>query len=303
MNKLKGAFYGIASSATFGLIPLFTLPLMKSGWGYHAILFYRYFLAALILGLILGIRKISLKVTPRELGILFLLSVFAMLSALFLIQGYGSLPSGVATTIHFLYPVFVAIIMMLFFREKKSLPVFISIALAITGVALLSLNEAGGSFSLFGITIVAISALTYAIYLVGINKSSIKRMNALKFTFYIMFLGALQFFILSLYNGDFQLITRGSDFTNAFLLALLPTVISNFTLVCAISHIGSTMTAILGAMESVTAVTIGIFVFHEPFSAYLLLGLICVLGSVNIIILSSYFQQKAAKNTAPIPVK
>lgn len=304
MNKLKGTFYGIASSSTFGLIPLFTLPLMKNGLGFHSILFYRYFLASLFLVLILLYKKMPLSLSLKELATVFFLSIFSMLAALFLFQGYGSLSSGVATTIHFLYPVFVAIIMMCFFHEKKSLPVFLSIGLAITGVAFLSLSEGGaGSFSLFGVTIVALSALAYALYLVGINKTSARNINALKFTFYIMLMGSAQFLVLSLLSQDFQYITRGGDLLNVSLLALLPTVISNITLVYAISHIGSTMTAVLGAMEAVTAVVIGILIFNEPFSLFLLIGLCCVIAAVNIIILSAYFQQKSKKNPTPLPIK
>lgn len=299
MNKLKGAAYGLISSSTFGLIPLFTLPVLKSGVGVHSILFYRYLIAALLIGGLLAARKISLKISLGELLQLMGLGLFAALSALLLFEGYQYLSSGVATTIHFLYPVFVAILMITFFREKKSLAVFLAIGLAITGVAFLSLGEGRASFSLKGVAVVATSAVTYALYIVGVNKTPVGQINAQKLTFYIMGLSALFFLIFALVSRDLQPLPDLKAGLNITLLALLPTVVSNLALVYAVTYVGSTMTAILGAMESVTAVCIGLFVFHEPFSLSLLVGILCVLSAVNIIILSSRNRKNGDAPQAP----
>lgn len=299
MSKTKGIISGLISSCTFGLIPLFALPLMNAGIGFHAVLSYRYFLAAFMLGIILNIKGISLRISLEQFITLCILSVFSMSSALLLFAGYENLSSGVATTIHFLYPVFVVLIMTFIFKEKSSWGVFMALGLSITGVAFLSLGESLGGdthanpFHIGAVLCVIISALTYAMYIVGINKSRIRRMHGLKITFYIMLLGFIQFLAISLFMGNFQLLPDSNAWINAFLLALLPTLISNFTLIYAISNIGSIFTSVLGAAESVTAVTIGILVFHEPFSYPLIIGVSCVIAAVNISIIIAKKQQQA----------
>ena len=299
MNKLKGVTCGLISSSTFGLIPLFTLPVLKSGMTVPSLLFYRYLFAALLMGGLLLTRSISLKVSLGELLQLMGLALMAALSALLLFEGYQYLSSGVATTIHFLYPVFVAVLMISFFKEKKSPPLFWAIGLAMTGVALLSLSEGQAAFSLKGVLVVGISAFTYALYIIGVNKTPVGKINAQKFTFYILGLSAVFFLLFTLLSEDLQAIPHLKSSLNITLLALLPTVISNLALVYAVTYVGSTIAAVLGAMESVTAVCIGLFVFDEPFSVCLMIGLLCVLSAVNIIILSSRSQKNAKVAQVP----
>lgn len=295
-NSMKGFLFGIASSATFGLIPLFTLPLMAKGMVFDAILFYRFLFAALAIGGILIWRKESFRISVAELPVLIILGMLYSSSALFLFWGYGYLSSGIATTIHFLYPVFVTLIMIIFFHEKKSFWTFMAIVMALGGVALLSIGEGNGAtISLKGITIVVISAISYALYITGVNKSRIQKMKGLKLTFYVLFSGCCIFFIISQIKGTFQYIPDSSSALNLLMLAIIPTVISNLTLVNAVKYIGSTLTAILGAMEPVTAVFVGIFVFSEPFTASLISGILLIISAVSIIILSRQLNKIALR--------
>ena len=52
-----GFFLGLFSSATFGLIPLFTLPLIHDGVSPASVLFYRFLIASLTLGGVLVLRR------------------------------------------------------------------------------------------------------------------------------------------------------------------------------------------------------------------------------------------------------
>lgn len=157
MNDARGFLSGIISSATFGLIPFFALPLIQQGMLFDSILFYRFFIAGLVLGCVLLVRREPFHATFRELAILAMLSGFYMVAALFVFMGLSYLPSGVVTTIHFLYPVFVALIMMLFFNEKRSTITLLAILFATAGVALLSSD--GGGINLTGVIIVLLSAI------------------------------------------------------------------------------------------------------------------------------------------------
>ena len=119
MNKLNGFLYGLLSSASFGLIPLFTIPAMREGMNFESILFYRFLFACLALGCILLLDKQSFHIKRKEIPSLMLLAFLYLMSAVFLFWGYKFMASGVATTIHFMYPVLTTLIMMLFFKEKK----------------------------------------------------------------------------------------------------------------------------------------------------------------------------------------
>lgn len=294
-NNMKGFLYGIASSMTFGLIPLFTLPLMAEGLGFDSILFYRFLFASIALGILLVARKQSFRIKRSELPTLILLGVFYSFSALFLFWGYQLLSSGIATTLHFLYPVFVTMLMAIFFKEKKSIWTACSILCAILGVGMLSIGDGSVEINLFGIGIVAFSALNYALYIVGVNKSRIREMKGFKLTFYALGIATCIFLFMAQIKGTFQSIPSTPAFFNLLALAIIPTVLSNLALVESVKHIGGTLTAVLGAAEPVTAVCVGILIFGEPFTAQLAIGILLIIFAVSIIILSKKLNRWALR--------
>lgn len=283
---MKGFLYGIASSAAFGLIPLFTLPLMAGGMGFDTILFYRFLIASTAIAAWLLIRKSPFRLDRREMPVVALLSMLYAGSALFLFWGYRYLSSGIATTIHFLYPVFVTLIMIGLFREKKSVWTLLAVVLAVSGVALLSWGDGESRLSGKGILITAVSGLCYALYIVGVNKSRVRNLPGMQLTFYVLLFGSALFLAMARLKGTFQAVPGPEAWMNLLLLALVPTVVSNLTLVKAVRYIGSTLTAVLGAMEPLTAVCMGILVFHEPLTANLVAGIACIVTAVSLIILS-----------------
>ena len=183
--KTKGFVCGIATSVTFGLIPLFTLPLMRKGMASDSILFYRFLVASAALGLMMLAKRESFAVSRRDLPMVVLLAVFYTASSLFLLYGYEMMGAGVATTIHFTYPVFVTLIMLSVFREKTSWVTWLAVVLAIGGVARLSLQGTGLKLSAVGLVIVLLSAVGYASYIVAVNKSRVRDMHSRKLAFYV----------------------------------------------------------------------------------------------------------------------
>ena len=285
MNKLNGFLYGLLSSASFGLIPMFTIPAMQQGMQFESILLYRFAFATLALGVILLIDGQSFRINRPDIPSLLLLAFFYLISAVFLFWGYKFMASGIATTLHFMYPVLTTLIMMLFFREKKSIWRFMAIALAVAGVFFLSQGDDSGSITFIGIFIVLLSALGYALYLVTVSQLKVGQMKGLRLTFYVFLFGTLLLFIGIGTTGHTQPIPNLHTAGNLVMLAIIPTVISNLALVRAVKCIGSTLTSVLGAMEPVTAVCVGIFMFGEPFTNSVGLGIILIITAVTVIIL------------------
>lgn len=286
MNKINGFLYGLLSSASFGLIPLFTIPAMRQGMEFWSILLYRFLFAMLALAGILLLDKQSFRIRRKEILPLLWLAFLYDTSAVFLFWGYKFMASGVATTIHFMYPVLTTLIMMLFFREKKSFWRMGAIALAVSGVLFLSQGDKTGTITGIGIFIVLLSALGYALYLVSVSQMKRLEMKGLKMTFYVFLFGGMLLFIGTQVSGiGLQAIPDRITLGNLVMLALVPTVISNLALVRAIKNISSTLTSVLGAMEPVTAVCVGILIFGEPFTSSIAIGIMLIISAVTVIIL------------------
>lgn len=290
MNNIKGLIYGVITAVTFGLIPLFTIPLMKQGMSLDSILFYRFLFATIALGIMLKVHKQSFAIKLRDIPLMLLLSTYYMVSAQFLFWGYDYMGAGVATTLHFTYPVFVTLLMLILFRERASWVTWLAILLAIYGVGRLSIGGGDTQISIMGVCLVLLSAFCYAAYITTVNKSHLKTMPNRKLAFYVFVFTTLLFVVKIAITRDIQPIPDPVSGLNLVLLAILPTVISNITLLLAVHHIGGTLTSVLGALEPVTAVCIGVFVFGESFTIHQGLGIAMILVAVTLIILGKPIQ-------------
>lgn len=289
---MKNATYiGIAvamlAAVCYGFIPFFTLPLREAGTESYmsdpSILFYRFGMASLLVALIMLCRRKSFKVTRGELVTLTYLAFISDGSALFLIDSYNYMPSGVATTLHFMYPVVTAMIMMAFYHESRRPATIFAICMAVAGVGVLSWN-AGENMSLRGVVIALVSAVCYALYLIRVNRSRAATMDSLKLVFYVMFIGALIFGLEAVRQDAFQPVATPLQWSDLLLLALVCTFVTNLSLVVAVKRIGSTMTAVIGALEPLTAVVIGCMAFSEPFTWQVMAGILLIIPAVVIII-------------------
>lgn len=322
-NITKGSIYAIVSAASYGLNPLGGLMLGAEGMNTHTILFSRFTLAVAILALIIALRAckgdrngvrqrlmagfmLSLCATPTvdrrakpgktwrilssPWALVVLLAVLFAVSALALFSSYLYMDSGIASTLLFVYPIIVAIIMALFFHERITIVTVASLALAFIGIAMLNGGESDTSgINATGCTLVMTSSVAYAVYIVALNRWRVK-IPALTLNMYVMALCACIIAAHSFTNEQFRLMALPSATAvgYAVMLALVPTVISLVTMTRAIELVGSTPTAIMGALEPVTAVVVGIVVFHEAFTPNIAAGNLIIILSVVLIISSSY---------------
>jgi len=293
--KIKGYFWACISSATFGLIPLFALPLGQKGLSHDTVLCYRFACAALFLSLWMLFKKQSFAVEKKEFSLLVVLGILYALSAQCLFISYDYLGVGTASTILFLYPVFVAVLMAVFFKERINAITAAAILIAFFGVSLLYKSENGITLNPLGIAAILFAAFCYAIYIVVVNKSKIQFMSGYKLTFYAMAISAAFFFVKAQITGGLAPIPDAAALADLILLALFATALSCLAMIFAVQYIGSTATAILGALEPVVAVAVGILVFKEAITRNLVFGILLILSAVLLIILSDYLHQKLSK--------
>ena len=283
-DKVKGYLLGAVAAATYGMNPLFALPLYADGMDADSVLFFRYLFAIPMLGAMILFRGRSFKVTMHDTLRLVFMGIMVAASSLALFLSYNYMAAGIASTMLFVYPILVAVIMVLFYKEKPSLLTMLCIVLAIRGIALLYRGGDGTTLSLAGTLLVFLSALTYAIYIVGVNHSSLKDVATLTVTFYVLLFGVGLFLVRILLGDGLTVPTRWYLWGNAVALALFPTAISFLCTTSAIKYIGSTPTAILGALEPVTAVIIGVTVFGEAFTLREGVGLVLIVTAVTLVI-------------------
>ena len=283
-QKAKGYLMGVIAAASYGMNPLFALPLYKAGMDPDSVLFFRYLFAIPILGLMIKTRGRSFKLQRSELLPLIIMGFLVAVSSLTLFLSYNYMEAGIASTILFVYPIMVALIMSFVFKEKLTSQTILCIALALAGIGMLYHGGNGATLNLTGITLVITSALSYAIYIVGVNQSALKETATVKLTFYVLLFG-LSLFIVRILTGD-GLRTVGPWYLwgNLLALAIFPTAISFVCTTRAVQYIGSTPTAILGALEPVTAVFFGVVVFGESLTPRLIAGILMIILAVILII-------------------
>lgn len=290
-----GLFLGLMAAVCYGFIPLFTKELQAPAVGLplssSTILFYRFGIASLILAAIMFVRRECFRITYAEFVRLVQLAFLSNGAALFLISGYRYCSSsGVATTLHFTYPILTALIMMIFFRERSRFSTWMAIGLSIAGVALLS--GVGGGVQWLGIVLEIISALCFALYLIRVNRSRVSQMPVVKLTFYVMAFGALIFAAFIAYeradfdiSAHYALIPSASGWLNLCLLSVICTVVTNLALVYATQNVGPTVASILGVLEPLTALVLGILFLGEELTPSMAAGIGLILPAVLIIIL------------------
>lgn len=282
--KAKGYILGSIAAASYGMNPLFALPLYKAGMDPDSVLFFRYLFAIPLLGIMIKVRGRSFKIQRKETFPLIIMGLLVALSSLTLFLSYNYMAAGIASTLLFVYPIMVALIMAMVFKEKLALQTIVCMLLALGGIGLLYKSEDGSTLSLIGTLLVFASSLSYAIYIVGINQTSLKNVATLKVTFYVLLFGLSLFVARLLYSGVLNTPDQWYLWANLLALAVFPTAISFLCTTGAIQYIGSTPTAILGALEPVTAIFFGIAVFGESLTVRESFGLVMIIVAVTFVI-------------------
>lgn len=285
-RKAKGYIIGAIAAASYGTNPLFALPLYTDGMNPDSVLFFRYLLAIPVMGTMLLARrgKEEFPTGGKELLQLAVMGVMVALSSLALFMSYDFMDAGIASTLLFVYPIMVALIMAACFHEKLSMTTGICIVTALSGIALLYRSSDGTTLSLAGTMLVMASSLTYAIYIVGVNQTELRNLPTLKVIFYVLIFGLSVFLIRFAIGSPFLFPSGPLLWLNILGLAILPTAVSFVCTTYAIQLIGPTPTAILGALEPLTAVVIGVLVFGETLTPRISLGILLIVIAVSLVV-------------------
>lgn len=282
----RGVLNGMITAISYGTNPLFAMPMILAGIGVNSILFYRYFFATLIYGaLLVLVKKRSLRISLREFASLLFLALLFSFSSITLFTSFRYIDVGISCTVLFVYPSLVAIISAVFYGERLSGVVVGAIALATMGVVFLSRGSPEAPLNLTGLLLALSSALLYALYIVGVRQmKSIRRLRSEKLNFYVMLLGLMVYVCNLRFGADLQVLSSSLLWGCAILLAIIPTIVSLETLTMAIKLIGATRAAILGALEPLTAIIVGVSLFGEVLTWRIIVGFLLIISGVFLIV-------------------
>jgi len=318
-SNLRGYLYAALAAAAYGTNPIFAKPCYADGMNPDTVLLFRYVLGLLLLAIMMGYTawrkhdfKSSFAVSRHNLPQLILMGILMAISSLTLFVSYNYMPVGIASTLLFIYPILVAVIMTLCFHEKMSWLVVGCLLLATFGIVLLCkggepadpavvspdasglpeatstlnspLSTLNSSFAL-GFLFVMLSSLSYAIYLVGLNKTRVRTIASMPVTLYVIFFGMFLFVVRILMGTPLTLPHNPWMWLNLACLGLFPTVVSLIFTAKAIQNIGSTQTALFGALEPVTAVILGILVLGEVITLREFIGMALIFVSVTLVMM------------------
>ena len=286
-NAIIGYPAGIITGITYGLNPLFAKPLMNAGASTEAILFFRYGIAVILLGAYLLLKKENFRITLKQAGVLLSLGLLYTASSTFLFEAYKYIASGLATTLVFLFPAMVAIIMV-FLKVVPSWPVWLSIAATFAGVMIMTGGAGAEKVNPLGVWFSIASAFVYALFIVIINKSKVISSipNSL-LTFYALLTGTFFFIGRCLFSGADLMagIDGGMAWCNLIGLAVLPTIVSTASLAVATRNIGATKASVLGVFEPITAILVGTMVFGEALTPNIIAGILISIVAVTFMIM------------------
>lgn len=284
MNHLKGYLYAAIAAAAYGTNPIFAIPLYHEGMTVSSVLFMRYAMAVVIMLIVTMIKSPkSLVIKPKHIGIIAFMGILMVLSSIGLFASYKYLSAGIASTLLFFYPVMVAIIMAVFYKEHLTKRSWICLVTAFLGVVILSKGDDGGMISIIGLALVMFSSLCYAIYLVYINRGPMKKIDTSAVTFYVIAGGFLVMAINCIIDGGVIHPHSTKAWLNTIGLGVFPTIVSLIFTSRAIALVGSTETAIFGALEPLTAVILGIIILGETLTIQPAIGMILIFVSVTVL--------------------
>lgn len=276
----KGYIYTALSAIIFGLMPLLTKIIIARGATSLTIAFFRVFYVTIVLFFVLKIKKIDLHLEKRDLLSAILTSIFGSgLTIIILNESYNYVDTGIATSLHFLYPLFVAILCCFFYGEKIKKKQILSLSFALVGIICFMSK---GNGSLFGYFLAIASGLTYAFYLVKMDKSGLVKMNALKLSFYLALFTTIEIFTMNLFMQEVVFKMDVLSYALLLVLALSSSFLATVLLQKGVLLLGSTRASFICLLEPVTSMVVGILWLNEAFTLNKGLGGLVIIISLII---------------------
>ena len=295
--KIKGIIYIVISAILFGITPIMCSKTYSMGNDPFNLVFQRNLFAIPILTIVYIIsmkgRNLSFK-TKRFKDLAITAIIGTALTPLLLYSSYEYLGVGAATTIHFMYPLFVTLICILFFKDKISKYQIVCLAVATIGVLLFMDFKSSGS--LLGIIISVLSAVTFAMYMVFMEKKGLAQLNPLINSLYLALISAVFFAITGAITGKLKLNLPISLYLYVAAIAFFTSFLGVVLIQKGIGIIGSSLSAIFSLLEPITSIIFSALFLGERFTLMKVIACSLILISILALVLVSFKEHRNQSN-------
>lgn len=292
-KQCKGMLLVVLSAVLFGCMPLMTRMIYSNGGTPAELTLLRNFLALPALLLLMRRGEERTALGRGEFVPMLLLSLGFGATPVLLFASYNSISSGMATTIHFVYPVFVLLGCVLFCREKLSRIKLLCIALCTGG--LLCFYTPGDAVNLSGMALAFLSGVTYAFYIIYLGRSGLSGLAPFALAFWLSLFASVELALFLLQTGSFRFALTPLGWGMSFGFALIFAVAASVSFQVGVKDVGAQRAAILSTFEPITSIVVGIAVFSEPFGLRTGAGVLLILAAV---LLLTLFDPEKAQATA-----
>ena len=284
-HKARGVLYTVISALLFGVTPVLASQTFDMGSNANTLTFYRNLLVVPVLLIVMLVKKIPFGLTKKELGLMLLVGVAFRASTTFMLyQSYAYISVGTATTLHFMYPMVTAVLCFVVFREKLKREKIAALVIALVGVMLFA--DKAGADAVPGLVLALASAVTYACYLTGMDKSDLRNMNGTKVACYMGLFNALAVLIVDQIPHQIVFVLPPRAMLYTFIIAMCTSFVAFWLLQRGIQVLGAPTAAIFCLFEPIGSVVSGALLLGERMNLRSALGCVCVLGAVLVTVLS-----------------
>ncbi|MDR3331874.1 MAG: DMT family transporter [Synergistaceae bacterium] len=283
----KGIIITIASAFIYGITPIMVRMTYDGGANGVTMTFLRALLCMPVFIALLAYMRVPFAVSRgqcRDLAIIVGIGVAS--TTLLMYVSYSYIPVGMATTLHFIYPVLVSASCVIFYRERLGAAMCAALALSAIGIFM----TAGGvtlSGSAVGVGIALLSGCTYSFYLVRLNRSELAGMHPLKLSFCSCVVVALYSGIYGAFSGTLTFDLTAIAWLYSFIVSISVSIGAVTMLQQGVKLCGAPAASILSTFEPITSVALGVIVLGELLTLAEIAGGLCIIASVAIVTISS----------------
>ncbi|MDD4320836.1 MAG: DMT family transporter [Acidaminococcaceae bacterium] len=284
-SHTKGIFYIIVSAVIFGMMPIAAKIIYINGSNPLTLTFHRFIFSIPCLFFMCSLSKIKIRFPSRIYFVeLVTLALGYTITPLLLFISYSYIASGLATTVHFVYPVLVLLGCALFFHERINKVQVLCCILCLCGIS--SFYTPGNVANITGIVIAFASGITYAFYIIFLAKSGMRGVSSALLGLYLAIIASIILLVVNLVLGTLTFELTATGWILSILFGVGTSGFATVLFQMGVSEIGPQNGSLLSTFEPLTSVFAGVLLLGETLSFTAIIGVIYILVAIILLTIS-----------------
>ena len=275
-SSLKGIGMTAGAGIIFGAVPIFTTLFVRFGGDVDTFNLYGFLLTVVFLAAYIVLTRRSFALPRKSVLFVVLAGLMNVVTRILLTYSYEYLDVGIATTLHFMYPLFAALLGTVLFREKMPAYKWIAFLIASASVSLFASGFAGGG-QLRGILLALSSAVCFALYMLITEKADLTRLDPIVFVFYVSLVSAIGCVGMGITTGSLVAAVPMKALVVLILCAIVNNVIGFALQQQGVGHLGAAMAALFSLFEPIFSCVFGAIFLQQAMGIKSALGIVIIL--------------------------